>query len=147
MSDQSDFIDELLEAVFLSESNSAAESDLPTVCFTGKMPEKRSYYEELARTKGFQAVDSVSKELGLLVAADLNSGSSKLTKAAKLGIKVMALDEFLKLEDNQFAEPSIEAVPEPEKVPEVPVADELPLFAEEPVKKADGKPEQLSFGF
>ena len=147
LSDQSDFIDELLEAVFLSESNSAAESDLPTVCFTGKMPEKRSYYEELARTKGFQAVDSVSKELGLLVAADLNSGSSKLTKAARLGIKVMALDEFLKLEDNQFAEPSIEAVPEPEKVPEVPVAEELPLFAEEPVKKADGKPEQLSFGF
>ena len=58
----------------------------------------KRYYEDLAKTKGFQAVDSVSKELGLLVAADITASSSKLTKAAKLGVKVMALDEFLAME-------------------------------------------------
>ena len=146
---QADFIDELLAAVVLSETGGAAEHDLPTVCFTGKMPEKRSYYEELARTKGFLAVDNVSKELSLLVAADLSSGSSKLTKAAKLGVKVMQLDEFLNLENNQPAAAPEKTAAEPvvEKAPQQPAADELPLFAEESGKKDDGKPEQLSFGF
>ena len=144
MTGQADFIDELLEAVVLSESRGGDEADLPTVCFTGKMPEKRSYYEELAKTKGFQAVDSVSKELGLLVAADITANSSKLTKAAKLGVKVMALDEFLAMENSPVAEAKS---PEVENAPEAPKMDELPLFAGEPEEKRDNKPEQLSFGF
>ena len=46
---------------------------LPTVCFTGKMPEKRSFYEALAPRKGFRAVDAVTGDLALLVAADVTA--------------------------------------------------------------------------
>ena len=146
LDEQSEFIDEMLSAVEVIHSKQSGNENLPTVCFTGKMPEKRSFYEELARSKGFEPVDTVSKELSLLVAADLNGSGSKLTKAAKLGIKVVALAEFLAMEN--AAAPAVEVDEEPAQVPEKAV--ELPLFSvdtpEEEVKKS-GKPEQLSFGF
>ena len=59
------------------------------------MPEKRSYYTALAESRGYAAADSVTKDLSLLVAADLQDNSSKLVKARKLGIKIMSLEEFL----------------------------------------------------
>ena len=146
LDEQSEFIDEMLSAVEVVHSKQSGNENLPTVCFTGKMPEKRSFYEELARSKGFEPVDTVSKELSLLVAADLSGSGSKLTKAAKLGIKVVALAEFLAMEN--AAAPVGEVEEEPAPVPEKAV--ELPLFSvdtpEEDVKKS-GKPEQLSFGF
>ena len=146
LDEQSEFIDEMLSAVEVVHSKQSGNENLPTVCFTGKMPEKRSFYEELARSKGFEPVDTVSKELALLVAADLSGSGSKLTKAAKLGIKVVALAEFLAMEN--AAAPVGEVEEEPAPVPEKAV--ELPLFSvdtpEEDVKKS-GKPEQLSFGF
>ncbi|MBR7139621.1 MAG: hypothetical protein IKD44_08750 [Lentisphaeria bacterium] len=89
-------IDELLSAVTPLREKSP-DKGAPTVCFTGKMPEKRSYYVELAGTKGYTAVDTVTKELALLVAADVNDNSSKLAKARKLGIRIVALEEFLAL--------------------------------------------------
>ena len=151
--DQADFIDELLEAVILSESRNSEDENLPTICFTGKMPEKRSYYEELAKSKGFQAVDTVTKELSLLVAADITGSSSKLVKAAKLGVKVMALEEFMTMGTASAvpsapAEKSLEA----EKAPISSAGDELTLFpetvdTEKSAEKSAGKPEQLSFGF
>lgn len=70
-------------------------SELPTVCFTGKMPEKRSYYEEVAKMNGMIAVDDVNKELSVLVCASLSENSSKLNKAKKLGIKTVEIDEWL----------------------------------------------------
>ena len=69
--------------------------DAPTICFTGKMPEKRNYYEELAKTKGYLPVDSVSASLGLLVVSDINAKSSKLDKAKKLGIEIKELGDWL----------------------------------------------------
>ena len=146
LDEQSDFIDEMLSAVEVIHSKQSGGEELPTVCFTGKMPEKRSFYEDLARSKGFEPVDTVSKELSLLVAADLSGSGSKLTKAAKLGIKVVALADFLAMES---AAAPLDAVKgEPEPIPEK--TAELPLFsvdspAEEPERA--GKPEQLSFGF
>ena len=65
------------------------------VCCTGtcnQYPRK-----ELARVleeKGFQMVDSVTKETTLLLCADPNGSSSKLTKARKQGILVQSYDEF-----------------------------------------------------
>ena len=99
-------IDELLSVITpLRETTSG--SGLPTVCFTGKMPEKRSFYVELARSRGYNASDSVTKELSLLVAADVNDNSSKLVKARKLGIKILSLAEFLEepLPEGTGAEP------------------------------------------
>jgi len=149
LAEQTDFIDELLAAVTLVESGNVPDGDWPTVCFTGKMPEKRSYYEELAKTKGFQAVDSVSKELGLLVAADVNAASSKLVKAAKLGVKIIALDDFIAMENS--AEKQAAGTGEiAHSTAALPV--EIPLFSEkttsgEPEAAKDKAPEQLSFGF
>lgn len=83
-----------LKKIFkISSTKGAAE--LPTVCFTGKMPEKRSYYEEAAKLNGFLAVDDVSKNLTLLVCASLQENSSKLAKARKFDVKIMEIDEWL----------------------------------------------------
>ena len=91
-----DILDKLLDAVTLRQSE-VADSNAPTVCFTGKMPEKRSYYENLARNAGMRPVDSVSSSLDILVTADLESGSSKIKNARKFGIKIITPDEFMKL--------------------------------------------------
>ena len=157
LTSQQEFIDELLEAVTLQRTQAQAGDDLPTVCFTGKMPEKRSFYEKLAEEKGFRAVDTVSKELSLLVAADLSSGSSKLAKAAKLGIKTVDLATFLTMENvgAQTAEDKYEDETPSENGQNntAPYQIELALegFDEPLQKKAeknkDSKPEQLSFGF
>ncbi len=65
------------------------------ICFTGKMPEKRSFYNDLAIKNGYEPINSVTKDLDILVAMDVNSGSSKLKKAQKDGIKIVPLNDFL----------------------------------------------------
>jgi len=50
----------------------------------------------LAEKNGYEAVSTVSGELSLLVALDPNAGGGKLSKAAKLGVEVMSLDDWLK---------------------------------------------------
>jgi NAD-dependent DNA ligase len=67
-----------------------------TICFTGKMPKKRSYYEKIASQNKYTPVDKVNKGLNTLVVADLSSTSSKAQKAHKLGVSVVSLDEWLK---------------------------------------------------
>jgi DNA ligase (NAD+) len=94
--EQSDFIDELMEALEVKQTKGEIEGSLPTICFTGKMPEKRSYYEEIAEKNGYEATSSVTKELALLVALDPSAGGGKLSKAHKLGVEIMALDDWLK---------------------------------------------------
>ena len=96
---QREYLDELLCAVVLKRS-SGVSAETKTVCFTGKMPEKRSYYEHLASENGYTAVDSVTTALTLLVAADPSASGGKLDKARKLGVKIAALDDFLKNIEN-----------------------------------------------
>ena len=93
LSVQSEFLDELLAAVQpVHAGNGEAK---PTVCFTGKMPEKRSYYERLAAAHGYEPVGEATASLSLLVAADPAESSSKLKNARKFGIRIVSLDEFL----------------------------------------------------
>jgi NAD-dependent DNA ligase len=49
----------------------------------------------LANAHGYEYADNVTAGLTLLVAEDLTSGSSKLKRAAKAGIKIMSLREWL----------------------------------------------------
>ncbi len=91
---QSEYLDELLDAVRLIHTGATDERQ--TVCFTGKMPEKRSYYEKLAEANGYAAADDVTSTLSVLVAADINDSSSKLKKAAKLGVRIASLEDFLR---------------------------------------------------
>ena len=90
---QKDYLDELISA--LTVLSSEASSGGNTVCFTGKMPEKRSYYERLASENGYVAVDAVSRDLSLLVAADIYASGGKLDKARKFNVKIISLDDFL----------------------------------------------------
>ena len=93
---QREYLDELLAAVeVVRTGEGAAPGGRGKICFTGKMPEKRSFYEELARRAGYEPVDAVTKDLALLVAADSTGSGSKLTAARKHGVKIVALDEFL----------------------------------------------------
>ena len=81
-----------------------ADTDLPTICFTGKMPEKRSFYEKLARERNLRPVDSVNASLSILVAADISGNSSKLVSARKHGVKILSLEEFLRETPDAAAE-------------------------------------------
>jgi len=99
-------IDELLECLAVVQTKSdPAEGSRPTVCFTGKMPEKRSYYENMARLNGYESADSVTSTLSLLVTAEADASSSKAVKAAKLGVKTMTLSDWLKSLKNGPAGP------------------------------------------
>ena len=101
--ERSDELDELLSAVTIRAAVPAG--DAPGICFTGKMPEKRSFYEKLASERGYMPMDSVTAKLKLLVAADVNDTSSKLKNARKLGVQIVSLDEFLAMPPLTAAQP------------------------------------------
>ncbi len=63
--------------------------------FTGTLSKARSYYENLVEANGGQNVQSVSKNLDILVVGE-NAGS-KLEKAEKLNKEILNEEEFLKL--------------------------------------------------
>ncbi len=72
------------------------------VCFTGSAKGvngeeiTREELEEIARNRGMIPVDSVTKKsCDLVVAADINSMSSKARKAKEWGISLMSVKEFL----------------------------------------------------
>ncbi len=108
--DQAASLDELLSCVTMLETK--GETPSKTICFTGKMPQKRSYYEKLAKAAGYAPADSVTSSLTLLVAMDPGEKSSKLTKAGKLNIPVKSLAEWL-------AEQGVGGEPEAEEEPDL----------------------------
>lgn len=66
-----------------------------TVCFTGRMSEPRDKLAQLARTKGYMPVLSVTKDLSLLVVPDDEPhDSTKLYKARRYGIQVVTESQF-----------------------------------------------------
>ncbi len=94
LAEQSDFLDDLLREVRVKATAGAATG--PTICFTGKMPEKRSFYQQLAEKAGYRPTDDVTASLTLLVAADPAEKSGKLLKAARLGVRTVALADWLR---------------------------------------------------
>ena len=142
-------LDALLGCVKVIQTKGAASGLHPTICFTGKMPEKRGHYEDLARDAGYEPVDSVASGLAVLVAVDVSGGSSKLEKARKAGVKVVALDEWLSSVANGA---QVAPVFAPVETPSSPVASS----SQEAVSSASEKPsqdggglakDQLTFGF
>jgi DNA ligase (NAD+) len=89
-----ELFDDILSCINLKEVDKNFV-ELPKICFTGKMPQPRAYYEKIAKTRGFDAVSSVTSDLTVLVALDKKSNSSKIKKARKAGVKIMSLDEWL----------------------------------------------------
>ena len=64
-------------------------------CITGALSMTKSVYRDMIENHGDVYTDSFSRAVTHLVAADPKSGSSKLVKAAKQGIKVISEDELL----------------------------------------------------
>ncbi|HBM15039.1 MAG TPA: hypothetical protein DD381_01615 [Lentisphaeria bacterium] len=94
--EKSEVLNELVQILNLLQTKGSSEtSEQKTICFTGEMPEKRSYYEKLAEAQGFKAVSSVTKQLSLLVTSDKDSNSSKTQKSKSLGIEILSLEEWL----------------------------------------------------
>jgi len=123
---QREYLDELLAAVETVRSGGEnAGEGAGSVCFTGKMPEKRSFYEEEARKRGYRPADAVGRGLALLVAADPDGASTKLDRARKLGIPIVTVEEFLALPPRGAAG----AVPVPEQETAAPgTTPDLPFF-------------------
>ena len=80
---------------FDKKEEKATNSNGMTICFTGKMENKRSVMEQIAKDRGFTPIDHVDKTLSILVCADPNSGSGKLQKAAKYGTKIISEKDFM----------------------------------------------------
>ncbi len=142
---QQDILAELLRCVTVTETKSAGNAGRPTICFTGKMPEKRSFYETLAQEHGYEPADSVNADLSVLVCMDVNENSSKLKKARKLNTRIVQLDDWLtEIKDRPATAGMSVTGNEPE--------DDLPLFSFDEEKPSDAKekssgPEQLTLGF
>ncbi len=133
---QQQILDELLSCVALTETKSSGSASAKTICFTGKMPEKRSYYEALAGDAGYEPADTVSSTLSLLVCMDPEENSGKLKKARKLGIKIMQLDDWLQKISSDAAN----------KAAEEPAAEEKP--SDEPdLFDNNAAPVQTEFDF
>ncbi|HOH38572.1 MAG TPA: hypothetical protein PLV17_13260, partial [Spirochaetota bacterium] len=64
------------------------------ICATGKGPLPRNELAKIITDAGYEFSDTVTKDLSILLCDDVNSSSSKIAKARKLGIKIMTYDEF-----------------------------------------------------
>ena len=94
---KTDILQRMTNMCAFKEEEKIDISNKQTICFTGKMEYKRSEMEKIAVEKGFIPMDHVDKNLNILVCADPNSGSSKLQKAAKLGIKIISVTDFFNM--------------------------------------------------
>ena len=71
-------------------------TDIQTICFTGKMSEGRKHYEAIAEGRGLKPTSSVSKTLDILVISEAGWTSGKVKKAEKYGtVEIIALEDWL----------------------------------------------------
>ena len=61
-----------------------------SICLTGKLSRSKKAWQELIEATGGKFTNTVNKNLDMLVCADPESGSSKMVKAAKLGVKIIS---------------------------------------------------------
>lgn len=72
-------------------------SKMKTICFTGKMPEKRADLEDCAIKYGYNPVKTVNKALDILVVEDPTKNSNKQKKAISFGTTIVSRNEFYKM--------------------------------------------------
>ena len=84
---------QLLQLVKMKKKSSLPSQPITTtVVFSGFRDKKLS---ELCLTKGIKCVDTVTKNVNVLVIADEDSVSSKVATARKLGIRIMLVNDFV----------------------------------------------------
>jgi len=89
-----DFINQMIDII--QPTDIMIKNSNGKVCMTGTGPKGRKELIEIIEKKGFEFVGSVDKDTNILLCEDITSGSNKLEKAKKLGIKLMSYDEFFK---------------------------------------------------
>lgn len=77
------------------EGEVAEQCKPKTICFTGKMPETRKFYEGIANERGLKPASSVNKDLDILVISEAGWTSGKVKKAEKYGTEIIPLEDWL----------------------------------------------------
>ena len=79
----------------IETKKSIGNSIKPKICFSGTFQHSKDYYEKLAMQKGYEIVTDVTKDVLYLVTA--GSITNKYSKAIKYNIRILQINEFLKL--------------------------------------------------
>ena len=91
------YINDLLEAVVIKEPVVVAvKAGAKKIAMTGSGPDKRDNLIDKISAKGDVFHDGIHKDTDILLCEDKDSGSSKLVKAQKLGIKILNYGEYFK---------------------------------------------------
>ena len=93
-------IDENAEIInYLRETLNVIATDQKkkSICFTGKASKSKSFYEKIAERNGFEIAKRVTKNLTLLVTANINSTSNKMKTAQDLYVDIIDIDQFMSL--------------------------------------------------
>ena len=89
------FVESLLEGVTIT-TPVEAKVGARNVCMTGAGPKKRDELIKDIKAKGDQYVDHVGKDTNILLCENPEAGTSKLAKAAKMGVKLVSYSEYFK---------------------------------------------------
>lgn len=87
------YFNEILSAIEIVSTEE--KETIGKICATGKGPLPRNELAKIINDAGYEFSDTVTKDLSILLCDDVNSSSSKIAKAKKLGIKIMTYDDFL----------------------------------------------------
>ncbi|MBB6478576.1 BRCT domain-containing protein [Spirochaeta isovalerica] len=90
-----EYLEEIISAVSLKDESTGESKG--AVAMTGKGPMGRKELAARLEEMGYEFVSSVTGETDILLCEDPSSGSSKLQKAEKLGVKLMSYREFFSL--------------------------------------------------
>ena len=92
-----EFIEVFNEIIEIKTTSNTNQTNCIEICFTGKAPEPREYYKNIAKQLKFIPVDDVKTTTQILVTNDTNSPSSKMKKALKNGVKIITYTDFMEL--------------------------------------------------
>jgi DNA ligase (NAD+) len=68
-------------------------TQIKTICFSGKFPKQKAFYQEIAKDKGLEITNSVTRKLTYLVSA--GASTSKVTKARSYGVQILNVEDFM----------------------------------------------------
>ena len=95
MKNEKEFVKSMLGVVVIKEAAKALAGS-KRICMTGTGPKGRKELIADIAAKGDMFVDTVGKDTDILLCGDINGTSSKLVKASKLGVKLVAYGEYFK---------------------------------------------------
>lgn len=91
------YIQDLLDAVVIKTPVVVvAKAGAKKIAMTGSGPDKRDNLIDKIHSNGDTFHDGIHKDTDVLLCEDKHSGSSKLVKAEKMGIKIMNYGEYFK---------------------------------------------------